>query len=237
MLRQRLYIRYQEWKYGIHTEALITQSDLGFETSECHEYVGSNWKYFKQALDSLEIDYRSHVFVDCGAGMGRALILASGRPFKRVIGVEVSAELARVAERNIRRARSRLVATDVRIINVNARDLVIAPDMSVFYFYNPFHGQTLEKVLSSISDSVAATPRPVRLICQFPSGSEFESQIQRTSWLQERKQLRFGDAGTKWVIFRHDPSGSGKCGTSTWPEQRGCRRVPVTEDAGDRSCF
>src|ERR1700723_1282955 len=41
-------------------------------------------------------------FIDVGAGMGRAVLVASQLPFKAVIGVELHPGLARVARRNIR---------------------------------------------------------------------------------------------------------------------------------------
>ncbi|HEV2213914.1 MAG TPA: class I SAM-dependent methyltransferase, partial [Terracidiphilus sp.] len=39
-------------------------------------------------------------FVDAGAGMGRALLLAAETPFRSVTGVELNPTLARIARRN-----------------------------------------------------------------------------------------------------------------------------------------
>jgi len=39
-------------------------------------------------------------FVDVGAGMGRAVLLASEMPFKAVVGVELNATLTGIARRN-----------------------------------------------------------------------------------------------------------------------------------------
>src|ERR1700719_3166712 len=43
----------------------------------------------------------AYTFVDIGAGKGRALLLAAELPFRKVIGVELSEELARIAQKNI----------------------------------------------------------------------------------------------------------------------------------------
>src|SRR5579863_10298253 len=40
-------------------------------------------------------------FIDLGAGMGRAVLLASEMPFREVIGVELNPTLARIARRNL----------------------------------------------------------------------------------------------------------------------------------------
>src|SRR5882724_11277495 len=43
----------------------------------------------------------AYSFLDVGAGKGRALLLAAELPFRKVIGVELSEDLARVAQKNI----------------------------------------------------------------------------------------------------------------------------------------
>ena len=200
MLWMRGYIRSQEWRYGVHTEAVVTREELGFGTSEFHEYAASDWRYLNKILTRLHLDYGSDVFVDYGAGMGRALIVASGLPFKRVIGVEISPQLALIAEENIKNASRKLACADIRVINIDATAFTIEPEMSIFYFFNSFHGQTLEVVLDAIRASIAANPRLVRVICQLPSESEFELQIQQTPWLRKHDELRLKD-GRKLLVF------------------------------------
>src|SRR5205823_2569252 len=190
MLSHRAYIRYQEWSYSVHTEAVLSQAELGFGTSEFHDYSASDWRYLRKILRRLHLDYGSHVFVDYGAGMGRALILASGLPFKRVIGVEISPQLAQIAEQNIKKARRKLACPDIRVVNTDATAFAIEPEMSIFYFNNSIHGHALEAVLNAIRASIVANPRSIRLICQLPSESEFELQIQQTSWLVKQDELQ-----------------------------------------------
>ena len=40
-------------------------------------------------------------FIDVGAGMGRAVLLAAELPFRRVVGVELNPTLARIARKNL----------------------------------------------------------------------------------------------------------------------------------------
>src|SRR5438094_7871970 len=85
MLFHRAYIRYQEWKYGIRTEGVISQANLGLTNPEFHEYGAADWRQLTKVLRRLHLQYPDHVFVDFGAGMGRALIIAGRFPFKRVV--------------------------------------------------------------------------------------------------------------------------------------------------------
>ena len=43
----------------------------------------------------------AYTFVDLGAGMGRALLLAAAHPFRAVVGVELHPTLARIARSNL----------------------------------------------------------------------------------------------------------------------------------------
>jgi precorrin-6B methylase 2 len=200
MLSDRVYIRYQEWKYGIQTEMVISRETLGLEDSEFLEYGASDWRHLRKVIKRLDLQYPCHVFVDFGAGMGRVLIVAAGFRFKRVIGVELSRDLARIAERNIRNAQPKLACSDIRVIQGNATEFVIEPDMSIFYFFNPFYGRTLDSILEAIYNSIAAHPRIARVICRLPPTSEFATQIQQVEWLSKQGELML-KTGTKYWVF------------------------------------
>src|SRR5437763_11062946 len=63
-------------------------------------YEPSGWGYLARALDPAEVG-PDDVFVDFGSGKGRVVYQAGRLPFRRVIGVEVSEELNRIARRNL----------------------------------------------------------------------------------------------------------------------------------------
>jgi len=99
----------------------------------------------------------SSTFVDVGAGMGRALLLASEYPFKQAVGVEVSPGLYEVGRHNIANARGfqsrchdvRLVLADARLWSYPSGDLVV-------FLYNPFDGEALAATLASIAGRESA---------------------------------------------------------------------------------
>ena len=52
-------------------------------------------------MGKLDVDHREFSFVDYGSGKGRVLMLAAAYPFRRILGVEFSESLDRVARDNI----------------------------------------------------------------------------------------------------------------------------------------
>ena len=62
-------------------------------------YQPTSPKIATAILSRLELDYPQYTFIDFGSGKGRVLLIASGFPFKAVIGVEFAEELHRVASR------------------------------------------------------------------------------------------------------------------------------------------
>ena len=144
-----------------------------------------------------------HVFLDYGAGMGRVMVLAATYPFRRVLGVEVSAELSEIARANLEKCRSRLRCKDVEIITADATLYSPPSDVSVIYFYNPFAGEVLEAVFKNVQ-RLAANSRLLFLICNLPHSSGFEFQILRQGWLELKKDFPLPGIG-KCLIFRAKP--------------------------------
>src|SRR6516225_8353137 len=56
-----------------------------------------------EAISWLPIAHEAFTFVDIGCGKGRALMVASAFPFRRLVGVEISPELCEIARANTAR--------------------------------------------------------------------------------------------------------------------------------------
>jgi hypothetical protein len=103
--------------------------------------------------------------VDLGAGKGRALLLASLSPFRRIVGVEFSPELAAVAARNIDRFHS--PAQRCRALTVECADATTYayPDEPLLvYVYNPFGEDLMDQVFTNLDASCTRSPRRVLLV-------------------------------------------------------------------------
>jgi hypothetical protein len=135
--------------------------------------------FFRKALAYFDLRFEDFTFIDFGSGMGRALLMASEYPFKRIMGVEFSPDLHQIAEDNIRRYKSESQkCCDIRSICTDAAQFVIPPDMSMFYFFNPFSAEVMEKVLFNIHRSLQEFPRELYFIYLNPRAIELFDQFE-----------------------------------------------------------
>jgi predicted RNA methylase len=132
------------------------------------------------------------VFVDFGAGKGRALIAAARLPFARVVGVEISPHLADIARRNIDTVRHRLRCSEVEVITADASAIAIPDDMAVAYLAHPFNGPTFERFVDLLIGSLERRPRRVRVIYSVP---ECESLLLGSGRFRRVRSIRIRDGG------------------------------------------
>jgi len=154
--------------YAIDTAGIVHLHTLDIPSDHAEHgvrYEPTNPEWFRDLVDWLPIDYEDFVFVDFGAGKGRALVLASEFPFRKIVGVEFSPELAEVARRNVTAFRSdRQQCDDFEVVCMDAVEYELPDAPCVLYFYNPFSETVLRRVLASIKGSVAERPRPVYVV-------------------------------------------------------------------------
>lgn len=91
-------------------------------------------------------------FIDVGAGMGRAMLLAAEMPFRAVVGVELNPTLARMARRNLTtwRKEGRAVAP-MRLVCGDAAEFVFPKGACVAFLFNPFGAAVMRRLLTNIS--------------------------------------------------------------------------------------
>jgi SAM-dependent methyltransferase len=91
---------------------------------------------------------RETTFVDIGAGMGRAVLLASELRFKAVEGVELHPTLAGIARRNVSfwRASGRERAP-ARIVEADAVEFALPAGPVLVFMFNPFGAAVLRRLL------------------------------------------------------------------------------------------
>lgn len=141
-------------------------------------------------LDTIHFPYQDFTFLDLGAGKGRALFLASERPYQRLIGVEFSHELVASAEDNLLGFKSphqqchnfQFICQDVTDYKLPAENLLI-------YMYNAFDDVLLKKVLIQIEDSFQKNPRKIVLVYLNPKYRELFLEHPFLSNLTEQKSF------------------------------------------------
>ena len=142
----------------------------GHAPPEAHEgYEGTKPRIFHRTIRSLKIHPQAYTFVDLGSGKGRALLLASHYPFRRIIGVEYLEDLHNIAARNIKiyRARGR-ECQRIETVCGDAGAFPMPEDALVIYMNNPFKAPVMERVLGNLRASLETTPRDAIVIYQNP---------------------------------------------------------------------
>ncbi len=182
----RLSTWLSERRLGIRTSESFERDQLGYDTMECHRYSPTDYRGFRKIMRHVPIRANQDVFLDYGSGLGRALIMAGAYPFRRILGVELSHELNLRAAENVRRALRKLKCKEVEVIEADAAAYEVPPDVTVMYFYSPFSGAVLRRVLENVRRSLAAAPRKVTIIYKNPH--HFEEEARRCPWLLKRAE-------------------------------------------------
>jgi SAM-dependent methyltransferase len=140
-------------------------------------YVPIAWHVLPRAFRYIGISDRD-TFVDFGCGKGRAVHQAARRPFRQVIGVEISPALAEVARSGLAATRHQHQCRDVQIVVCDATEFPVPDDLTVAFFNDPFHGETLDTVLRGLVESLDRRPRHMWLIYAhpYPAGQVLATQ-------------------------------------------------------------
>lgn len=100
-------------------------------------------------------------FIDLGAGMGRAVLLASELGFKQAVGVELHPLLARIARKNVRVwRRAGRERAPMRVVEGDAVEFVLPEGPALVFLFNPFGAAVLNRLLKAWR-KVAAGRSPV----------------------------------------------------------------------------
>ncbi len=143
--------------YGVTTQAILFLTDLdpehvGDAGAHATHYEAVPVADFRVLVNALPPEaILVSTFVDVGAGMGRAILLAAEYRFKQVLGIELSPGLYEVSSENLEHAdRSRRACRDVRLVRGDARSWSYPPGNLVVFMYNPFDGEAMRATLGSI---------------------------------------------------------------------------------------
>lgn len=98
-------------------------------------------------------------FVDIGAGMGRAMLLASQMPFRKVIGVELNPTLVRIARRNLAAWRKAgRGKAPMRLVCGDAAEFAFPEGACVALLFNPFGAAVMRRMLKNIASRFESRP-------------------------------------------------------------------------------
>jgi SAM-dependent methyltransferase len=168
-------------RYGVDTGGLIG----GGELRSGHRHDVFNTAYYGMAPSRFQwvmeqwLGDRTHAvlgdysFIDLGCGKGRAVMMASEFGFRQVLGMELHAGLAKIAEKNVAvwRAAGRAVCP-VRILCGDATEFVFPDGACLLYLFNPFAAPVMKRLIERIEEDFRGRPNMLDLIYFNPEAGE-----------------------------------------------------------------
>jgi SAM-dependent methyltransferase len=160
-------------EFGVETSGLVRGKHL----STGHRNDRHNTAYYGIAPSVVETlcarwwaseliaPPEDYVFIDVGAGMGRAMLIAAQMPFREVIGVELHPELAAVARKNVAKweeaGRARCA---MRVVCQDVTEFEFPAEPCVAYLFNPFRAPVLKSMMRRMEAQFAHRSRELDLI-------------------------------------------------------------------------
>jgi len=175
----RVIDNYYEIYFNIDTKGYLTKEDLEIDHPESIDYGTVYYRHMINALSHIKIDINTSTLLDFGCGKGRVLAYAASCNYEKIIGVENS-KLIEIARANIEKMKHRKTS-DILLEKCDAQNFEIPSSVNIIYFYNPFVGLTLEKVVENINLSYKKSPRKIYII--FFNNDEFEKIIINKKWI------------------------------------------------------
>lgn len=160
-------------------------------------YVATTASLIYEILNYLALPPHAFAFVDMGSGKGRALLVASEFAFTKIVGVELSPQLHRIAQDNVKRYSP--ASQQCRQFDLHCMDVVdydYGPEPPVLFLFDPFGRETLESVVANLEASLAAKPRKAYVVYVYP---QFEDVLQASRAL--RKVGEGGPRGRPWSRY------------------------------------
>lgn len=107
----------------------------------------------------------SYTFLDIGCGKGRALLIASELPFRKVVGIELSPVMAAAAELNLRHWKHAHSAdptaprlAPIEIIEQDALECTFPATPTLVFLFHPFEAPVLKALIRRIETQFAKRP-------------------------------------------------------------------------------
>lgn len=175
-------------RFGTDTSAPTFERN---QKTTVHFYVPTTASVIYEILRTLPLQPNTFTFVDMGSGKGRALLIASEFQFKKIVGIEISEQLHRIAEENVKRYKpATQQCRNSDLICGDVLDYTYSDDPVVLFLFDPFGREILTEVIANLEASLKAKPREAYVVYVYP---QYEDVLQNATML---RKINFG--GPKW---------------------------------------
>jgi SAM-dependent methyltransferase len=193
--------------HGTDTSGIVMAKDIPAQEAArvyAIDYAGSQPNVLRLALAKLP-PLDSYTFVDLGCGKGRPLLVASEFPFRDILGVELSAPLSGVTQRNADIIANRFpLRTKVRVAVGDASTYPLPAGNLVIFLYNPFKAELVANVVAGVEAALAQESRSIYIVYYNPvAGHCFDASPQLNRYFA--KTLPYADRELGYGPDEDDP--------------------------------
>lgn len=159
-------------KYNINTIKRVNLSDLTIaegDRTKSSPYEALNYYILENLLDNFRKLFPNEKnLVDAGSGKGRIMVAAAHYGFKNITGVDFAKELCDAAKKNINKIKAKFPGTTFTVYCQDILNYQVKADDTVFFLFNPFNKEIMEKFSEKIDQSVKEYPRTIYFIYANP---------------------------------------------------------------------
>jgi SAM-dependent methyltransferase len=175
--------------YGIDTSGFVTVEKLSVDaqlTPLIMPYAGSQPSIIRRALAALG-DIGDYTFADLGCGKGRVTIVASEFPFRRIMGIELSPDLTRIARTNAATVTHNFPhRTQIDIFETNAVDFPFPDGKLVVFLYHSFGRKLLAGLIERLESRLSSGLLHLFFVyCNPVNGDLFDASPAFERWYAE----------------------------------------------------
>jgi SAM-dependent methyltransferase len=193
-------------RFGTDTAGSVERAELGIADATVRErailYLPSPVRVTRWMLANIGVQPRDCTFVDFGCGKGRVLLVAAGYPFQRVVGLEISSELAAIARTNVAKYGLKK-CNDIEVLNADATQIDLPETSLLLHFYHPFEPIVTDAVLARLEQSLALKPRKVTVayLLYTAAVEAVEQVFARYSWLKRTRYEQSVLGNYDWLFY------------------------------------
>ena len=123
-----------------------------------------------------------YTFVDLGCGKGRVLMMASEYAFRAIVGLELSAELAKVARKNlVKWTRTVRACSAVSVVEGDMLGQPLPQGPVVLFLFNSFEREMVARLVASLTEAAVTRSAPIDLVYIHP---EHDNLLRQTAGVQ-----------------------------------------------------
>ena len=200
-------------RHSTDTGGAVEPDRLGIDDGALREaailYLPSPPRVTQSMLDRVGVQPETTTFVDLGCGKGRVMLLAAQRPFRRVVGIEISSELAATARANVERYCSPPdLLAPIDVVNADVTTVELPEGDILVHLYHPFETPVTEAVLRRLEASQDRSAR--RITIAYLAYTEAVGRVRRLlgefTWLQEVRYEQSVRGQYNWLLYTNSPS-------------------------------